>query len=158
PEGQEVVVKLSRRYNVNAHRLSSEVNLAPKLYYSCQVRGGYTMCIMEYVKGETAFTALAFQPDELLPRSVYQDIKKVIDILHKANLVFGDLRLPNIILWESGAMLVDFDWCGRDGVARYPVDLNVYAQGEWAEGMERYGLMKMEHDVEMLQKLEAICK
>ena len=41
--------------------------------------------------------------------------------LHANNLVFGDLRAPNIALckdpmYSKGAVLVDFDWCGRPDI------------------------------------------
>ncbi|KAL5522070.1 hypothetical protein ACEPAF_1926 [Sanghuangporus sanghuang] len=51
------------------------------------------------------------------------------------------------------AVLVDFDWCGRDSEARYPPTLNDTGDIDWAPGVERLGLMKKEHDEYLLRKL-----
>jgi tRNA A-37 threonylcarbamoyl transferase component Bud32 len=44
----------------------------------------------------------------------YAQVVKAIGVLHDNNLVFGDLRSPNVLDLKSGAMLIDFDWCGED--------------------------------------------
>ncbi|KAL5514058.1 hypothetical protein ACEPAG_2819 [Sanghuangporus baumii] len=54
---------------------------------------------------------------------------------------------------QFGAVLVDFDWCGRDSEARYPPTLNDTGDIDWAPGVERFGLMKKEHDEYLLRKL-----
>ena len=52
-----------------------------------------------------------------------------------------------------GAVLIDFDWCGKDSEARYPSTLNDTGDIGWAPGVERFGLMKKEHDEYLLRKL-----
>ena len=46
---------------------------------------------------------------------------------------FGDLWEPYILYdaSKSGAVLVDFDWPGEDGVSRYPPTLNL--SNQWPE-------------------------
>ncbi|KAI0244944.1 hypothetical protein BJV78DRAFT_1098897, partial [Lactifluus subvellereus] len=48
-------------------------------------------------------------------------VKQAIRLLHSRKLVFGDLRLPNILVKDESVMFVDFDWCGKAGEARYPI-------------------------------------
>ena len=77
--------------------------------------------------------------------------------MHEADMVFGDLRPPNImcIPTESGGMrakLVDFDWVGVHGRDRYPATMNDQLE-DWAPGMVRYGVMLKEHDLAMLERL-----
>ncbi|KAJ7447366.1 hypothetical protein B0H11DRAFT_1636574, partial [Mycena galericulata] len=75
-----------------------------------------------------------------------------IDKLHAEKLVFGDLRPPNIIVHNSSVHLVDFDWAGRVGEARYPSTINM-DPGIFPDGVDRGGLIKMEHDRKMLQSI-----
>ncbi|KAG8767681.1 hypothetical protein FRC12_006108 [Ceratobasidium sp. 428] len=90
-----------------------------------------------------------------VPTSVRSSVQKAIEILHSNNIVFGDLRRPNVLAVEDvggrviGGMLVDFDWCGTHGVSRYPIAMN--KEVRWAEGVEPGGVMKMEHDDAMLK-------
>ena len=55
-------------------------------------------------------------------------IKKLIEIvsiLYDKQLLFGDLRLQNIIFGPNDAVnLIDFDWAGSFGVAKFPATVN----------------------------------
>ncbi|KAG1790462.1 uncharacterized protein HD556DRAFT_731545 [Suillus plorans] len=74
-------------------------------------------------------------------------------LFHRGGYVHGDIRDTNIMVkkdFSPGFMLVDFDWSGTIGEARYPV--NVY-QGErlWRpDGAEDGQLVMPEHDMQML--------
>lgn len=41
-------------------------------------------------------------------------------------------------------MLIDYDWCGKEGEARYPPTID--EEFEWPDGVLRGGLMRKEHD------------
>ncbi|KAG8772332.1 hypothetical protein FRC12_003117 [Ceratobasidium sp. 428] len=105
---------------------------------------------MDYVRRGQCLT-----PAGDVPTSVRSSVQKAIEILHSNNIVFGDLRRPNVLAVEDvggrvvGGMLVDFDWCGTHGVSRYPIAMN--KEAHWAEGVEAGGVMKMEHDDAMLK-------
>lgn len=48
--------------------------------------------------------------------------------LHQRGFVHGDIRPTNIMVkksGESGIMLLDFDWAGAIGEARYPMNVNM---------------------------------
>lgn len=51
-------------------------------------------------------------------------------------------------------MLVDFDWCGKVGEARYPVDINLDGEIDWHKGVVRGGKLEIEHDLYLLKALE----
>jgi hypothetical protein len=51
--------------------------------------------------------------------------------LHDASYVHGDLRGPNTLLTADGLKPIGFDWCGKEGKARYPVDILIIPQLEW---------------------------
>ncbi|KAJ7928798.1 hypothetical protein B0H13DRAFT_965067 [Mycena leptocephala] len=95
---EEVVVKFTKRYNTAAHTKLAALGLAPKLYYHAAVRGGLVMVVMEKVVGSTAFRWLSLNDTTQLPLSVYTDVEAAVKELHEVDLVFGDLRLPNIMI------------------------------------------------------------
>ncbi|KAJ7475213.1 hypothetical protein B0H11DRAFT_2034570 [Mycena galericulata] len=95
---EEVVVKFAKHYNTEGHTKLAALGLAPKLYYYGAVRGGLLMIVMEKVVGMTAFRWLSLNNATYLPLSVYTDVETAIKALHSVDLVFGDLRLPNIMM------------------------------------------------------------
>ncbi|KAJ7284150.1 hypothetical protein C8J57DRAFT_754645 [Mycena rebaudengoi] len=157
PSGQDVVVKFVSQYNVQAHRLLAAINRAPKLYWHGKIRGGLEMAVMEKINGMMAFHWAPAHQASALPRSVYDDVSHAIRTLHDNNIVFGDLRLPNIMVYEEEesvrAALVDFDWAAEHDMGRYPA--TVSNLDVWHSGVHRYGLMKREHDLYLLKTLLA---
>ncbi|KAL5480409.1 hypothetical protein ACEPAI_1679 [Sanghuangporus weigelae] len=51
-----------------------------------------------------------------------------------------------------GALLIDFDWCGKNMESRYPATLNTTV--DWAPGVLPFGTMEKEHDEYQLAKLQ----
>lgn len=53
-------------------------------------------------------------------------VREAKELLHKHDYVCGDLRRNNILKPKdgSGVMLIDFDWCGKEGEGRYPLSIN----------------------------------
>ncbi|KAH9971624.1 hypothetical protein BJV74DRAFT_865776 [Russula compacta] len=80
------------------------------------------MVVMGYVHGETAHKQYGNRP---LPQAVLSQVQDAIKILHAENIVFGDIRSPDIMLTEDErVMLIDFDWCGVYAEGTYPFSLN----------------------------------
>jgi hypothetical protein len=163
-EASEVVVKFTGRYHAEAHRLLATKSLAPVLHACVPVCGGLLMVVMDRVHGEPAFQASTRR--ELLPYDVYKDIQDAVEMLHINNLVFGDLRTPNIMVVPGGSgsdarsrgMLIDFDWVGTHGIGRYPASLNDSLPDWVSTSIFRYGIMDKTHDVVMLNKLKRLCR
>jgi hypothetical protein len=89
-----------------------------------------------------------------LPDIIFSKVEKAITILHENEFVFGGRRLPNIMVSEWGAHLVDFDSCARDGVGMYLVSLNdVDRDIGWHINVKRGGVMNKEHALFMVWKL-----
>lgn len=166
PEMRHIVVKFVDRYGYEGHQLLADLGLAPQLLYcgllngqvdardsesargaSTFIGGLYTgpwrMVVMEFVDGAT----MSVQR-ELWPPDVYQKIKDALGVLHSHGFAFGDLRPPNVMLKKDGnIMLIDFDWCGKEGVVRYPRAL---ASTVKVGGAEDFDLVTMKHDEKML--------
>src|SRR3546814_10578615 len=69
-----------------------------------------------------------------------------ITMLHDHGYVHGDLRNANILRCpDSVVKIIDFDWCGVEGSACYPMDKNDAAAREWHVGATRGTLITREN-------------
>ena len=91
-EGEDFrIVKFATEYNDAAHRLLADTingeSFAPVLHHvsSCKY-GGRWMIVMGYVEGQMAL-------GEELSDEHHNQLKRAIGRLHKAGIVFGDLRV-----------------------------------------------------------------
>jgi hypothetical protein len=114
------------------------------------------MVIMDELAGQDA--GCQFK-DSDLPLTVIRDIKQALEVLHRENLVFGDVRRPNIVVMQSPdkygdnewhGQLIDFDWSGPVGDARYPLELNPTIR--WAHGVVGGAVILPQHDRDMLDQ------
>ncbi|KAI1790036.1 hypothetical protein LXA43DRAFT_947637 [Ganoderma leucocontextum] len=160
----EVVVKFTARYNEDAHRLLAIHHLAPELHACIPVCGDLFMVVMDRVHGEMALEVE--RRGELLPSSIYEEVRDAIALLHSNDLVFGDLRTPNIMVVPGGSsgrdrprsMLLDFDWVGTHGHGRYPASLND-GLPDWAtSNIRRCGIMAKADDLAMLEEFRRQCR
>jgi hypothetical protein len=147
-----VVVKFCKSYGYKGHTILSDLGLAPKLFYceklECLRR--YAI-VMEYI--ENAHTAEYIRPNE----NGKKGLRLAIEALHKKNLVFGDLRRPNILVCDEGdrIYLIDFDWCGEYGIATYPTHIRLNDTQDWgmpwSRGVNRGSKIEKKHDLELIE-------
>ncbi|KLO09377.1 hypothetical protein SCHPADRAFT_893134 [Schizopora paradoxa] len=154
----EVVVKFTKRYCKEAHKLLADHGLAPKLFCAeyegpgSEVRElldgpGMWIIVMEYISD-----AEQESEDEPLNPKHKENLQKAVKLLHEKDFVFGDLRHPNILFRGSEVFLVDFDWCGLAGKVRYPVNIRMTGTG-WHEDVGPYKFMTKAHDEYRLAEL-----
>ena len=143
----DVVIKFTDRYGKEAHKLLAGMSLAPKLWY-CEYEKSVEMyvVVMDYVRGKQAGRPLT-------EKAHIDELRRAVDALHGGGYVHGDLRGPNVLIAADGPKLIDFDWCGEAGVARYPADINLGSDIEWHDGVYRDGLIQKDHDEHMFSKL-----
>jgi len=149
-----VLVKFCETYGESAHRMLAAVGLAPALHYCSQILGGAFMVVMDQVQGQDAFHQFRHRD---LPSTVLEDIQLALKTLHDLGHVFGDVRRPNMMVLkirnqdgndEWHGQLVDFDWSGQVGNARYPPTLNKNIR--WPCGVEAGCVIEKQHDLDML--------
>jgi hypothetical protein len=148
-ETADVVVKFTPAYSREAHELLAAASppRASKLRY-CEYEPsvGMFVAVMDYVQGREA--------DAQLTNSAHiESLRAALSMLHDRGLVFGDLRPPNILLWNDGIMLVDFDWCGKEGEARYPSNIMLEDTYGWYHQVRRGGLIQKLHDAYLFSAL-----
>jgi len=168
--GQKLVIKFVDRYGVEAHQLLADASMAPLLLYCGQLDGkkdvrgaeGRTeddtnpgglydgpmrMVVMEYIEGNTADKESAW------PEDAREKMEKAIQKLHDAQLVYEDLRAPNVMFPGDKVLLIDFDWAGKVGKAHYPRNLASWVKWpEEAENLEMKPILE-EDDWFMLDQL-----
>jgi Lipopolysaccharide kinase (Kdo/WaaP) family len=154
-----VLVKFCESYHGDAHQKLAEAEYAPKLFFCEKIQGGMTMVIMDFVKCRDAHHHFL---GEDLPDYLVKEVTAAVKLLHDVDLVFGDLRRPNILIQQKdnklSMQLIDFEWVGIAGQARYPPYLNDSGQIVWATGVCPYGIMKKEHDLGMIELLNSLPK
>ncbi|KAI0090497.1 hypothetical protein BDY19DRAFT_1055504 [Irpex rosettiformis] len=136
-----VVVKFTSTYSRQAHELLAQAQLAPALQFCEQVPevGNLYVVIMDYVKHDVG---ALFHPAALC---------EAVNLLHKNDLVHGDLRRPNVLVVGNEVRLIDFDWSGKSGEVRYPE--TILLEHEWHPDVDRCGPIEKEHDAYMFEKL-----
>ena len=156
---QEVVVKFTARYNEEAHRLLAKSQLAPDLHFCGRVVGNLYMVVMDHVDGKSIWQLQ--EEGTPVPAVVSEKAEEALKLLHARDIVFADLRDPNIMYVASkgsgqgSVMLVDFDWPAKDGEGRYPVLIN--PNNTWSDDVSPYGVMRKSHDLWQLDRLKALC-
>ena len=156
---RDIVVKFVDQYGERAHRILAEYDLAPTLFYygspCLDKEPSYqylSMVVMDYIDGDTLASAKVKKLDEKTMQIVRSEVQRAIEALHDCKLVFGDLRSPNVMITKSNKVkLIDFNWAGEEGQARYPSLIS--SDIKWAAGVEALGVIKKDHDVEMLDRL-----
>ncbi|KAI0636366.1 hypothetical protein C8Q77DRAFT_1072109 [Trametes polyzona] len=148
PEPKEVVVKFAHTYSAAAHGLLADHALAPKLWFCEKVPSvGMYVIVMDHLKG------MQDAADRTMTPAEHAALGKAVKLLHDEDLAFGDLRGPNVLLSDLGPVLIDFEWCGREGVVCYPEDINMEDAIGWHPDVFPGEKIKKEHDRHMLDVL-----
>ena len=147
-EGAALVVKFSRTYSAEAHAFAADAGFAPRLLDVQRLPAGWLMVVMELVQG-----AAAWGEDSNAKGDRNDQLVEAVRRLHAGGWVHGDLRQGNVLLAaDSGrVVLVDFDWAGRDGEARYPHFMN--EEVPWPEGASDGEPITPTHDLYWVQRL-----
>jgi len=159
------VVKLFEQYGVEVHQLLADAGMAPRILncglldgeddvrdagsrardstttgglYACPV----DMAVMEHIEGDTADKVSA------LPKNVREKTEEAIQKLHDAQLVFGDLRAPNVMLSQSIPDRFQLSWKSERGAIPPKPIGSVKWPKEAKESETEY--ISMDHDLFML--------
>ena len=146
--GSALVVKFTKTYFQEAHELCYAHNQsAPRLFACSPLPGGWLMVVMEAVEG------IAFCPRQ---EGASVRLSALVNHMHENRLVHGDIREGNVLLRGDGSdgrvCVLDFDWAGRVGEARYPTFMN-HADVNWPAGASDGELILPEHDMQMMHML-----
>ena len=104
-------------------------------------------------QGEAEVVAVPFVTGTHVPQNMEQliQVAEHMKSLHSHGYVHGDIRLLNMVFGADGeSQLIDFDFGGREGHARYPL----HYKPALTDGQRSYAvpgeLVRKEHDVKGL--------
>ena len=156
----DVVIKFTATYCEDAHRKLAEIGRAPRLRFCELVDSvGMYVVIMDYEDGKHACAPseerhIHDRCTPLVGERHIEELRTVVKTLHEEGYVHGDIREPNVLITASGLKLIDFDWCGKEGTARYPADIFLDCENmKWHKGVGRGGRIEKSHDEHMFECL-----
>ncbi|KAG2125667.1 hypothetical protein DEU56DRAFT_565712 [Suillus clintonianus] len=150
-ESKMLCIKFVRHYSQEAHQRCASGGFAPALYGFENLPGGWYMIVMEMIPED--YCCLGELSDPYLHHDA---LATGLLSLHQEGYVHGDIRDTNVMVKRDrspGFKLVDFDWSGKIGEIRYP--MNVYRGGRlWRpDGADDGQLILAEHDIQMLHAI-----
>lgn len=129
---EQVLIKLVQgNYGKDAHRIAAQHGFAPQLHGTARLDGAPNAYIMEYLdkrswhhpRGDMFSLPTSDHYDKL-----EAEINRFLEFLAEKRLVHGDLRANNMYIRVQDdnveLRVLDWDWAGEAGVARYPINLN----------------------------------
>jgi len=142
-----VVVKFTATYCAGAHQRLANAKRAPHLWFCEPVESvGMHVVVMGHEDG-------MYTDSLITDKEHIRQLREAVQLLHEEDYVHGDIRLPNVLITSTGLKLIDFDWCGKEGTARYPADIFLVPERGWHEGVRRGGLIAKDHDQHMVNLL-----
>jgi hypothetical protein len=139
-------------YGDAAHTSAAKAGVAPQLYGVAALPGGWTVVVMERLIDDDWRKYSA--RDSTQREAVRAAVKTGV---HASGFVHGDLRQDNVLVRKTTdsqwtVRLLDWDWAGRAGEARYPLLRN--PELAWAPGSAVCGPITAEHDEFALEQLQ----
>ena len=119
-------------YGEDVHRALADEGLAPSLLGTARVAGAPSAIIMEYLDASSGWRPLQHYirtHRETKINTEHSALTKLLKIMKENKVVHGDLRPNNIMCrgtegQELEIKVIDFDWAGKLGSARYPAVMN----------------------------------
>lgn len=160
---KQVVKILARDYPEDLHKQLQVLQAAPPLLSCAQLPGGFTVVRYEYLDPSVGWQCLA-DLDSLVDLTenemdaLGEAYRGAVQKLHTClggKAVHGDLRANNVLIRRLGpgqfeVRLIDLDWGGESGKARYPAFLN--HRNQWALQDPTEEFIMQEHDNVMMER------
>ena len=145
--GDNLLVKFTEDYSEDAHRYCSNNGIAPVLHAVEELSGGWKMVVMDLLDDPYDIVKLP------LPEGLFESLQRAVGTLHKGGFVHGDIRSCNFLFYkdqeEFKVMILDFDWAGVIGAAKYPDNINTVSV-ERPDGVGPGLPIIAKHDLEMI--------
>jgi hypothetical protein len=151
-EGKPICIKFVRTYGKEVHLWFAAKGFAPPLIAYEKLPGGWYMVVMGLLDDSWVPFDIKTIANVERFKSRFQT---VIAELHKENKVHGDIRETNVMVKDGGDgfMLVDYDWAGEQGEAKYPRHVNKAPALNRPDDVEDGKLILSEHDRWMLMNM-----
>ena len=145
-----VIVKFVESYGEAVHKFCAKENIAPKLLMCKQATSRFKIVVMEEVKnGKPLYDCI--RENKQRAKALFKGkCLEVLKKMHKGGYCHGDFRSNNLLVVEGNdddvkLYIIDFDWAGEAGVAKYPYFMNHF-QITWPDGACDGELITFDHD------------
>lgn len=117
----QILIKFTHRYSIELHAFCAKHGRAPRIHGFGSLPGGWFAVAMDYISTGLHPPQVLDLTTALIEKWATQ-LTTIMQSFHNEQLVHGDLRGPNIICHgeDLDVMLIDFDWGGKVGKAKYP--------------------------------------
>jgi len=157
PGSGELIVKFTQKYSEAAHNHLASHSLAPRIWKFIRISANWTAVVMEKSKCQVLF---GLELSKAEREKVKCKVRNIVRILHEGGFVHGDIRDANLLIdreslaSDVAVHLIDFDWAGPVGEAKYPLAVNCKTVKR-PEGVRGGEFIMKEHDLEMVSDLFA---
>ncbi|KAK9919159.1 hypothetical protein WJX75_009796 [Coccomyxa subellipsoidea] len=146
------VIKYVTKYGIEVHQALSDAGLAPVLYDTVHLKGGFMQ------DGWTRVDMLSAEELSLVQPAVLAALDRVHALLlpNGGSVVLADCRTCNVMvkIVDGGAVdvrFIDFDWAGQAGVVQYPSFMN-HQDMPWPDGVKEFEPALQIHDTRLLAR------
>ncbi|RHZ70234.1 hypothetical protein Glove_274g2 [Diversispora epigaea] len=144
------------KYSLDTHQLLAKVGYSPKVLAVSYIPGNWLLVYMEYLDQHSILSQITSILNVHERNSLRITIENIVKYLHNSEHVHGDLREGNILIYQSknnnfDVKLIDFEWSGKVGFARYSHFMN-HIDIQWPDGAEDGKLVTKDHDIFMLNR------
>jgi len=93
------------------------LGLAPALLAVGHCKPNWTITVSDYLYNTSPYQSTPARDENL---------RRAVQCLHDTSIVHGDIRANNVLVTEGSDLvhLIDFEFCGFEGVNKYPAFLN----------------------------------
>ncbi|KAG6877125.1 hypothetical protein C0993_010077 [Termitomyces sp. T159_Od127] len=127
---EPIVIKFTMQYSVDAHKHLAQLGVTPRIRQSIRISAEWLAIIMDW-SNYTSLYELGCRLSKPQRDKVRSRVRDIVQELHRGCFVHGDIRDANFLVdiasLEDDVVrvhLIDFDWAGRIGEAKYPSGLN----------------------------------
>jgi hypothetical protein len=143
-DSSPVVVKFTESYCMELHELLAAHHMAPKILNVSNAPPVWKIIIMEYIDS----VPICSLRDHA--QSIRASVSNILKLMRENLFVHGDFRSTNVLgvliegKFSGQIVVVDFDWSGQYGIARYPNQMNTTIS--WPQGCDPGALLDYIHD------------
>lgn len=152
-----LIIKFTKRYCLALHNLCAAANHAPKVLAYELLPGGWHAVTMEYIEHAPSLDDAVTRWGAESMKYAVDGLRKLVAEFHAAGYVHGDLRGANILADQTNFWLIDFDWGGKRGEAKYP-SLSLNEQVLKGRTVQTDLMIRKEDDDAVLAETFAILK
>ena len=156
PGSGKCIVKFTWQYSVPAHNYLASHGLAPRIRKCIGIPGEWTAVVMDESKYQVLYGLQLSMAEQ---HKVKCKVQSIVQTLHEGGFVHGDIRDTNILIdraslasKDTKVHLIDFDWAGCAGEAKYPMEMNCQTVRRPA-GVKGGEIITQQHDIEMISYL-----